>query len=132
MHSEETVSQATVPDKIVNINDFGSRRKEQIEKWLEEEIGRMYGDRDAITLKNPLIRIFTKFEALDYHSQCELYGYAKACILGGGCDLNLRDKFWNVLEKGGRADGSWKDVEEFADTLLIREKTYKRTVEVMR
>lgn len=130
MHNEVTVSHIAAPDKVVNINDFGSRRKEQIERWLEEEIGRKYGDRDSIILKNPLIRIITRFEALDAKSQYELYRYAKGRILGIDQDLNLRDKLWSVIEKGG-SNGSWEDVEEFADSLLIREKAYKRAAEVM-
>lgn len=113
--------------KIVNICDFGSKKQEQIERWLEEEISRKYGERDSIILKNPLIRIITRFEALDTKSKYELYRYAKARIFESGQDLSLRDKFWNVVEKGG-SDGSWEDVEKFADTLLIREKIYKRTV----
>lgn len=110
--------------KIVDIRDFGCRRKEQIERWLEAEISRKYGRKDSI-LENPMIRIITKFEALDGEAQYELYGYARRCILESGKNLSLRDKFWTVIEKGGSDDGSWNDVEEFADTLMIRERTCK-------
>lgn len=130
MHSEETALH-TIPGKIVNMDDYGSRRKEQIERWLEEEIDRSYGERDSIILGNPLIRIITRFDALDSKVQHELYGYAKERILGRNCDMKLRDKFWSVLREGGSDDGSWKDVEDFADTLLIREKTYKRGMEAI-
>lgn len=111
--------------KIVNINDSRRNRKKRIEAWLEQEMSERYGD-DDFTLKNSMLRISTKFDALSTESQRELYGYAKGCILGMGRELCLRDQFWSILQKGGSEDGSWGDIEEFADTLLEKEKTYKR------
>ena len=125
MQSIETASQAAAPAKVVDISDFGSWRQDQIEKWLIEQIYLLYGDKDENTIRNPLLRISTKFEALSSGAQYELYGFARGRILGMGKDVSLKDRLWSVLEKGARADGSWADVEEFADTLLIKEKTYK-------
>ena len=125
MQSKEIVSCIVTTANIVDINDLGSRRKERIEKCLEEQMYRVYGDKNEVILKNPLLRISTKFEALSRDSQIELYGYAKGRIMGNNKAMSFKERLWNILEKGTEADGSWKDVEEFADTLLIKEKTYR-------
>lgn len=109
--------------EIVSISDYRSNGKKQIQKWLEEEFNRKFGKKSSL-LDNPLTRILIKFDALDSDSQYELYGYARRCILKDR-GLSLRDKFWSVIDKGGTDDGSWEDVEEYADTLLIKARTLK-------
>ncbi len=72
------------------------------------------------------------FDNLSNDAQYELLGYAKRCIFGAGRDISLRDRFWAVLEKGGSRDGSWNDIEEFADELICRENIYKGRPEHVR
>ncbi len=110
---------ANTASAIVNISDYRSNGKEQIERWLEEKIRQKHGEKSDL-LENPLVRILTKFDALDSKAQYELCGYARGCILGIDGDLSLREKFWSIIDKGGYDDGSWKNVEEFADKLLLK------------
>lgn len=110
--------------KVVDIKNFQRNKKEEIEKWLEKEVLEKYGQEDKeLVLHNPLLRISTKFEMLDYDSQIELYGYAKNIIMGFGNDISLKDKLWSILEKGSSKSGSWQAVEEFANTLLMAGKS---------
>lgn len=104
---------------IVNINDFGNRRKERIEEWLRKQIVERYNDKSDVVVKNPLIRLSTIFECLSNTAQCELYGYAKRAALGECGRLSMKKEFWNFLEM---APAAWDDIQEFADELLIREK----------
>ena len=123
MHSEETVLQPASPCKVVSISDFEGSRKEGIEEWLRQEMKERYGETGSV-LNNPLLRISTKFDALSAESQVTLFGFAKGYVLGPGGSISLRDQLWSVLERGKSA--AWEAVEEYADTLLIKEKTYKR------
>lgn len=126
MNSEKTVSCTAAPGKVVEINGFESRKREQIEKWLREQIFQLYGEKGEAILINPLFRIYAKFEALSSDAQIELYGFAKGRIRGTGGDASLKDRLLSVLASGCRVDGAWEDIEEFADTFLIQEKAYKR------
>lgn len=111
--------------KVVDIKDFQRSNKEKIEECLEREMLVKYGYEDKeLVLHNPLLRIFTKFEMLDYDSQIELYEYAKSIIMGFGNEISLKDKLWNILEKGSSKSGSWQAVEKFADTLLVAGNMY--------
>lgn len=123
MHSEETASHLTVPGNVVRMDDFGSRRKERIEEWLRGEIFERYGERDETVMKNPLIRLSTIFESLSDAAKCELHGYAKRAAMGERGRMSMGREFWNFLEMVPTA---WEDIEEFADTLLVKEKTYKQ------
>ena len=122
MHSDETALHSTVPGNVIRMDDFGSRRKERIEEWHRGKIFERYGERDEIITKNPLIRLSTIFEALSDTAKCELHGYAKCAALGERGRMSMGKEFWNFLEM---APTAWEDIEEFADTLLVREKTYK-------
>lgn len=121
MHSEETVLQSASPCKVVSISDFEGSRKERIEEWLKKEMEERYGEFDSV-LDNPLLRISTKFDALSAESQVTLFGFAKGYVLGPGGGISLRDQLWSILEAGRSA--AWEAVEEYADSLLIKEKTY--------
>lgn len=124
MQSEEIVSQTT-PCKIIEFADFGEKKIDQMEKWLIEQIFERYGEKDEITVNNPLIRLSTKFEALSDIAQCELYGVAKKAALGNRGKMSLYQEFWNFLEMQPSA---WEDIEEFADKLLLKEKPYKQAI----
>jgi len=124
MHSEETVlQQPASPCKVVRISDFEGSRKDRIKKWLKKEMEERYREFDSV-LDNPLLRISTKFDALSAESQVALFGFAKGYVLGPGGRISLRDQLRSVLETGNSA--AWEAVEEYADTLLIKEKTYKQ------
>lgn len=123
MHCEETVSHPAAPGNIVNIGDFGSRRREQIEEWLKGQIFERYGERGEAVFRNPLIRLSTIFAALSDTAQHELHGYARRAALGERGKLSMSKEFRNFLEM---APAAWEDIEEFADTLLVKEKTYKQ------
>lgn len=104
---------------IVDINDFGNRRKERIEEWLRKQIVERYDSESDVVVKNPLLRLSTIFECLSNTAQYELYGYAKKAALGECGRLSMKKEFWNFLELAPEA---WDDIQEFADKLLIREK----------
>lgn len=123
MHSEETVPHPAVPGNVVRMDDFGSRRKERIEEWLRGKIFEGYGERDEIIMRNPLIRLSTIFELLSDTAKCELHGYAKRAALGERGRMSMSKEFRNFLEM---VPAAWEDIEEFADTLLVKEKTYKQ------
>lgn len=123
MHSEETVLRPAPSCKVVSISDLEGSRKTRIEEWLKGEMEKRYGKSDS-GLDNQLLRISTKFDALSAESQVTLFGFAKGYVLGPGGSISLRDQLWSVLETGKSA--AWEAVEEFADSLLIKEKTYKR------
>lgn len=123
MHSAETVLRPASPCKVVSISDLEGSRKTRIEEWLKGEMEKRYGKSDS-GLDNPLLRISTKFDALSPESRVTLYGFAKWYVLGPGGSISLSDQLWGILEKG-KSD-AWEAVEEFADSLLIKEKTYKR------
>ena len=118
MQSTETVSD-TGCCRIVSITEFGSRKKDQIERWIEKRMLEEYGEKDEVTVKNPLLRLSIMFGALSDASQLELYGYAKRAALGRHGGWSMEREFWNFLEA---APAAWEDIEEFADKLLIREK----------
>lgn len=128
MHSIEmaTVEHTAAPTTIIRFEDFGGAREKRIERWLKRRMLSEYGDNDDTTMNNPLLRITLKFEALSREGQLELYGFAKGRILGMGVEPSIKDLLWNVLEKGSRSDDSWEDVEEFADSLIIKEKAYMK------
>ncbi len=123
MHSAETVLRSAFPCKVVSISDLEGSRKTRIEEWLKGEMEKRYGKSDS-GLDNPLLRISTKFDALSPESRVTLYGFAKGYVLGPGGSISLSDQLWGILEKG-KSD-AWEAVEEFAGSLLIKEKTYKR------
>ncbi len=111
--------------QLIDIKDFQGNNKEETEEWLEREMLEKYGHEDKeLVIHNPLLRILTKFEIMDYGSQIELYGYAKSIIMGFGNEISLKDKLWSILEKGSSKNGSWQAVEEFANTLLLEGKMY--------
>ncbi len=111
--------------KVIDMKDFKRNNKAETEEWLENEMLEKYGHEDKeLVLHNPLLRILTKFEMMDHGSQIELYGYAKSVIMGFGNEISLKDRFWNILEKGSSKNGSWQVVEEFANTLLLKASTY--------
>ncbi len=111
--------------KVIDIKSFQKDKKENIEEWLEEKVLKKYVHEDKeLVLRNPVLRILIKFEALDHDSQIELYGYAKSIIMGFGNEISMRDKLWSVIEKGSSKNGSWQAVEEFADTLLLKAGIY--------
>ena len=123
MHSEKTALQPASPCTIVSISGYEGIMKERLEEWLRQEMEERYGEFGSV-LDNPLLRISTKFDALSEDSQVTLFGFAKGYVLGPGGSISLRDQLWSVLEAGRSA--AWEAVEEFADSLLIKEKTYKR------
>ena len=129
MNSEKSVSCTAAPGIVVEINGFGSRKKGQIEKCLREQILQLYGESGETIFMNPLFRIFAKFEALSRDAQLELYGFARGRLRVTGEGESLKDRLWRILEQGFSVDRFGADVEEFADTLLIKEKTYKRVGE---
>lgn len=111
--------------QVIDIKDFQGNNKEETEEWLEREMLEQYGHEDKeLVIHNPLLRILTKFEMMDYGSQIELYGYAKSIIMGFGNEISLKDRLWSILEKGSSKNGSWQAVEEFANTLLLEGKMY--------
>lgn len=122
---ERSAVSSAVTDNIIDISEYDYKREELLESWLTRQMLRTYGDNDDSTVKNPMIRLSVKFDALSDMSKHELLGYAKRTILGGG-ELELRDMFWNVLQRGGRADNSWNIIEKYADSLLINEKVYRK------
>ncbi len=110
---------------VIDIKDLQRNNKEETEEWLEKEMLKKYGYEDKeLVIHNPLLRILTKFEMLDNNSQIELYGYAKSVIMGFDNEISLKDRLWNILEKGSSKNGSWQAVEEFADTLLFEGSMY--------
>lgn len=123
----ETVPQAPDCCKVVEFGSYKAAgtetRKEQIEKWLKGQIFKRYGDRSDVIVKNPLIRLSTIFESLSDKAQYELYGYAKRTALGERGRMSMKREFWNFLEM---APSAWEDIEEFADTLIVKEKAYKQ------
>ena len=118
MQDTETVSDTNCC-QIVSIAEFGSRKKDQIERWIEKRMLEEYGEKDEVTVKNPLLRLSVMFGALSDASQLELYGYAKRAALDRQGGWSMEREFWNFLEA---APAAWEDIEEFADKLLIREK----------
>lgn len=69
--------------QLIDIKDFQGNNKEETEEWLEREMLEKYGHEDKeLVIHNPLLRILTKFEIMDYGSQIELYGYAKVLLWG--------------------------------------------------
>ena len=122
MQIKETVLQPVSPCKVVSISDFEGSRKDRIKDWLKQEMEERYRKCDSV-LNNPLLRISTKFDALSAESQVILFGVAKGYVLELGESISLRDQLWNVLETGEPA--AWEAIEEYADTLLIKEKICK-------
>ncbi len=117
--------QMAEPCQVVNLEDFEGYRKAKLEEWLEEQIYLKYKDKDYITLRNPMLRITTKFEALSNEAQWKLFGYLEAATDMAKRPVTLADRFWSLLEKGAREDGLWEDVENYANELLIEEEAYK-------
>lgn len=113
--------------QVISIENVGTVKRQKVEEWLRQEIIKQYGD--GCVLDNPLLRIATLFDNLSHKAQYELFEYAKSRILGIGQELELRDKLWSVLQKGGSRDGSWNDVEEFAGHLICKENVYKKSLE---
>ena len=111
---------------VINIGESSKIRKIRIDEQIKQRIVEEYcdederGDESAIEFvqKNPLIRLFVKFDFLDSAAQHELLGYAKGRILGISGDLQIKDLFNAILKKGKRND--WDDIEEFADELLMK------------
>lgn len=125
MHDMTVTNRHAALCQVIDIKDFQGNNKEETEEWLEREMFEKYGHEDKeLVIHNPLLRILTKFEMMDNDSQIELYGYAKSIIMGFGNEISLKDKFWNILEKGSSKNGSWQVVEEFANTLLLKASTY--------
>ena len=92
--------------QVIDIKDLQGNNKEETEEWLEREMLEKYGHEDKeLVIHNPLLRILTKFEALDHDSQIELYGYAKSIIMGFGNEISLKDRLWSILEKGSSKNG---------------------------
>jgi len=120
-----TITHTDTACQVVDISGFKGCRKEMVEDWLRKKMSETYGDDSECILGNPLLRISTKFTALSHSAQHKLYGYAERVIMAQGNELTLKDKLWDVLEKGGR-DGSWETIEKYADTLLAKEKAWKQ------
>lgn len=123
--AEETKSQVYTSCKVIEMVKFGRKKKDKLENWLKEQIHKKYGDKDEITIKNPLIRLSTKFEALSDSAQCELYEIAKRAPFGNKGRMSMSKEFWNFLEMQPVA---WEDIEEVADRFLLKEEVYKQTV----
>lgn len=125
MNIQETSSgfKQVAPCKVIDIGDFGECRKKELEEWLVGRMSEIYGDRSDSTVKNPLLRITTKFDALNKDAQYELYGYVRYAAVGKSGRLSMRKEFWNFLEM---AIPAWEDIEKFADSLMYREKAYKQ------
>ncbi len=123
---DNTIVCADSSCKVVDISDFKECREEMMEGWLREKMSETYGDDCKSILSNPLLRISTKFTALSSNSQHELYGYAQRVILKPGNEISLKERLWHVLEKGARKDGSWENVEKYADALLIKERAWQQ------
>ena len=125
---EEDIQTNVSASNIIDISEFRKMHKAQkelLEEWLIEWMGELYGETGDTVVKNPLLRLFSKFEALSSNAQNDLYGYAKRVILGAGGELSLYEKFRSIIEMGGRTDHSWQRVEDYADVLLINEKVYR-------
>ena len=105
---------------IVSICSINVKREDQIEKWLREQVIEIYGDEDDAD--NPMLRLSVIFDALSFASQQELYEYAKKFAYRNS--QSLRNEFWDVLRK---VPAAWEDIEVFAGTLLVKEKTYKQS-----
>ena len=75
-------------------------------------------------IDNPLLRIDVKFDELDPDAQIELLGFAKGYILMGK-SLPLKKELWALLEMGNSE--AWKEIEEFADSLIIKGKVLKQS-----
>lgn len=104
--------------QIVNISNYGACAEQRLEAWLKEEMIKQYGEYNEIR-DNRLLRICTKFDAMDSSSQNKVFDYAERCMLDQVGGLSIRDRFWNILEKVGGT--SWKDIEKYADKLLVKE-----------
>lgn len=111
--------------KIIEIGDFGKFREKELEEWLECRMFQIYGDRSDIILKNHILRITTKFDALNKDEQYELLGYVKCAAVGKNGRLCIRQEFRNFLEMAAPA---WEEIEKFADMLMYKNKTYKQEI----
>ncbi len=126
-------------------NEDSKNSHQEVENTLEEieetqsdcatEISDGYAvvEQEEVMLPEGFIKLTKKEEAelqnidgLSCEAQHDLFGYAKKRIFGMNQDMKLRDKFWSVIEKGGIEDGTWEDVEEFADQLVLKENTGKK------
>lgn len=103
--------------RIVNISDHGAYKERQLEECMERSIMEQYGKRAAV--QNPIIRIHTKFDAMDNRGQLKLCGYAERCMMGRTDKSSVRDRFWKILELLDME--MWQDIERYADELLIEE-----------
>lgn len=117
--------QMAEPCQVINIEDFEGYREAKLEEWLEEQMYQIYKDKDDITLHNPLLRIATKFEALSREAQWALFGYVEAAMETVRRPVTLADRFWSLLEKGGREEGLWAGIENYANELLIEERPWE-------
>lgn len=120
------MSERLLNASVIRFEDLRGARKNKIDQWIRSKMKEDYGDDDKETIENPLLRITTKFEALSEEGQIKLFGFAKNRI---GAGPGLKDMFWDILKYGGRSDGSWEDVEKFADSMLSNEWSCKNTLE---
>ena len=74
-------------------------------------------------IDNPLLRIDVKFDELDPDAQIELLGFVKGYMLMGK-SLPLKKELWALLKMGNSE--AWKEIEEFADSLIIKGKILKQ------
>lgn len=130
MQSIETAQRAGAC-QVIHMAEFEERRagqQERLECWLVERMAEEYGEADEFTVKNPLLRLLTKFDALSIAAQYELYGFAKKAALEGCDTLSMSREFWNFLKMKPAA---WGCIEEFADRLLLREKAYMEAADTV-
>ena len=111
---------SSITSNIIDIREAEEYKRKLLEEWLVQQIAETYEDRSEIILKNPMIRISTKFDALSEADQYKLYGYVK-CIVEKYGLWNIRKQFWSFIKN---ASSCWKDIENYADKLLIKEKVY--------
>ena len=118
MNSDTFVKTTEPKDNMVILSEYIDKHK-NIEDWLEKEIEREFGEHDDIAMENPLIRLSVKFDALSQNSKCRMISYAEEQILQNGKEISQRDRFWHLLEKGGRI--TWDLIEKLADSLIYKE-----------
>lgn len=142
MQATETVSNTNCC-QIVSIAEFGSRKKEQIERWIEKRMLEEYGEKDEVTVKNPLLRLSVMFGALSDASQLELYEYTLSKLNATSYIDKLKKWIVNenepyVQEDGINAIGVLADITDLpfiekytlSSDPVIRSKAYKSLLQI--
>ena len=121
MYKNDEIAEKNAVCKVMYIKDQEKYKKYRIDEWLRKKMAEKYNEDD---IDNPLLRIDVKFDELNPGAQIELLGFAKGYILMGK-SLPLKKELWALLEMGNSE--VWKEIEEFADSLIIKGKVLKQS-----